>query len=211
MKWSDLKAAMDGDDEDAKAAAYAAIAAAFPDDAPEGDEPEKKDADGDDEDKPKADAEDEPEKKDAEDAPEKKDAAIVAAVDAELRKVNARLADFERERDQKERATLIASREMSPALAKTLATKSIKTVREICAAMPAKAKIVTTESVQATRGEGQGDGRSTRLPAHEREDLDARMGLGKKKDAIRREGNKLVLGVMSAAEARAALAAKGGK
>src|SRR4029079_8547694 len=63
MKWGDIKAALDGDDEDKKASAYAAIEAAFPDREPDGDEGEKK----------KEEAEEEPEKKDAEEAPEKKD------------------------------------------------------------------------------------------------------------------------------------------
>jgi phage I-like protein len=184
MSWGDIKAALDGDDENAKASAYAAIQAAFPDKEPDGDEGEEKKEDADDDAEKKAAkkcAEDEPEKKDAktsDDDAEKKDTAnVVAAQDARIRKLEADNAAFRKERDEKERTELIAGREMSSELARTLATKPLAFVRDICSALPKKVVIASrsTETSQATRG-GNAD-TASRLPPEESQKLAERMGL----------------------------------
>lgn len=215
MAWGALKAALDGDDEDKKAAAYAQIAAAFPEHSePDGDEGEKKDA----EDKPeKKDAADDADKKDdAADGDEKKDAAasvsasIVAAQDARIRKLEADNARFVKEREAKERADLLASRDVSADLAKALADKPLDTVRSICAALPRKARpVVSTEHVQATRGGNAQDARGPRLPPEEHKSLKERMGLSSRTDSIRWEGAARVFPV--GATTPATLAAKESK
>jgi hypothetical protein len=219
MNYEDVKAALSGADEEKRAAAWAAIKAAF-----DGEEPEKKDAEDEppapektDAEEPPPDSEPAPEKKtDAEEKedeedepdappPEKKETSVVASIDAELRKVNAKLAVLEKERDDKERAAILASREMSPALAKVLAKKPLASVREICAALPPKAEkpaSKTTEAVQATRGATQGQGGAARLPAEEKRKLDERMGLVKRQASIRHDGLHSYFPVLTAEDAR---------
>lgn len=195
MSWGALKAALDGDDEDKKAAAYAQIAAAFPDEAPEKKDSDS-DGDNDGDTKAKKSAEDEPEKKDGEDMPEKKDAkkcaeeepekkdsiattaSVVAAQDARIRQLEADAARRQRKDEEEERKRLVASREISSELAKALDGKPLEYVREICAALPPrKARPISTEHVQATRG-GTADGvEAPRLPPEESNKLAERMGL----------------------------------
>jgi hypothetical protein len=171
---------------------YAAIKAAFPDEEPDGDEgkkegedaPEKKDGE---EPAEKKDAEDEADKKDSkasEDDADKKDSSVVASVDAALRAANARIAALEKKQEGEERASLMASREMSAALAKTLSSKPIALVREICATLPLKSTKApkSTETVQATRG-GTAD-TASRLPPEESRKLAERMGLRSQSAAI---------------------------
>ncbi len=186
MKWGDIKAALDGDDEDKKASAYAAIQAAFPDKEPDGDEG------GDD--KKKEDAEDEPEKKDAaddaekkdskasEEEPEKKDSTVAAAL-AEVNRLSAKVRDLEKKNETDERKTLLASRpDFGPELLKILAKAPMSMVREHVATLPKTAAIRSTESVQATR---PGDaGAASRLAPEASQALAERMGLRKSAAAI---------------------------
>jgi hypothetical protein len=68
--------------------------------------------------------------------------------------------------------------------------------------------------VQPVQGEGQGDGTQAerdgepedRLPTAR--ELDIRMGLAPRATAIRHEGTRMILGVMTPAEARAEIAAR---
>jgi hypothetical protein len=200
--WADLKAAIDGDDENAKAEAYATIQAAFPNEEPDGDEKKDDAADGD----PEKDTEEPKEvKKDAEpDGDEKKDpeadASVVASLDTALRAANARIAALEAKNESSERASILASREISPALAKVLAAKPIAVVREICNTLPKKAEKkapVSTEHVQATRGAQNQKERAPRLSPEEKKALDLRMGLRKHEDSIRWEGTHRVFPVFA--------------
>lgn len=216
MKWGDIKAALEGDDEDAKATAYAAIKAAFPDE-----EPEKKDAKDDDDAlaADKKDGEDEPEKKDAagdpdskdgEDEPEKKD-AIEAAVQ---RAVNAALAPFVKKAEANERKTLLASRpDFAPELAAVLSKAPLATVRDAVAKLPRAATrpVVTTETTQATRGATQGTEGASALPADQKAKLDERMGLKPVLASVRLEGVHQIFPAMTPDEARRVLASKGVK
>ena len=223
MKYEEIKAALEGDDDEKKAAAWAAIKAALDEEeADEEDEEgdaEKADAEPapDSEPAPKQDAEEpapesEPApKKDTDEPPEKKDASVVASIDAELRSVSARLAAFEKERDAKERASVIASREMSAALARVLEKKPLAAVREICAALPPKVEkpaTKSTETVQATRGVTQGDGHTSRLPVDQKRELDERMGLVKREASIRHDGTHSHFPVLTADDARRIRASK---
>ncbi len=104
----------------------------------------------------------------------------MASVDAALRAANARIAALEKKQEGEERASLMASREMSTALSKTLASKPLALVREICATLPPKVSKSpkSTETTQATRG-GTGEAAS-RLSPDESQKLAERMGLRSK-------------------------------
>jgi hypothetical protein len=218
-----IKAAF-GEDDDDDAGGSADKKSAAPD-------PDKKDADasddddaGDDGDGGGATPSDDAGAADDEKAPDDKDskksskaaalaASMVAAQDLETRKLEERVKRLEKDAEDKERKTLIAGRVMSSALAKKLASSPLSYVRDICAELPIKQPkdLAASAKVQATRGANQtGDAgeRTSHLPPDEREELNARMGLGKRKDAIRREGNAVVYGVMTREEARAHVAAK---
>lgn len=185
MKWGDIKAALDGDDEDKKASAYAAIKAAFPDKEPEGDEGEKKKEDGEGEPE-KKDAEEEPEKKDSkasEEEPEKKDSTVAAAL-AEVNRLSAKVRELEKKNEADERRTLLASRpDFAPELVKILAKAPMAMVREHVAMLPKTATATrSTETVQATRS---GDnGAANRLAPEASQALAERMGLRKSTAAI---------------------------
>ncbi len=183
---------------------YAAIKAAFPDAEPDeekpkdGEEPPKeKDA----EEEPKEkDAEEKPKEKDAEEPPKEKDAkaSVTASIDAELRRVSAELAGFRAERDAAERKTLLAGREMSPALAKTLASKPLALVKEICATLPIKThKAVSTETIQATRGANTAGERASRLSSEDRKRLDEQMGVRPQTASIHWERTAKVFPVLA--------------
>lgn len=227
MKFEDVKAAFDGADDDKKAAAWKAIAAAMASGGTkaEGEEPEKKEGE---EPEAKKDAEDEPEKKDskkaAADEPAKKDAAeepekkdtkasahatVLASQDARIRELEARIAKADKENEAKERKSLIASRVMSKELAKTLAEKPLSFVRDVCAALPAKVEGSSSEHVQATMGENAGQGSA--LPADEKAKLDERMGIRSVQASIRNDRNKTIFPTLTPEEARSVLAAKAAK
>lgn len=225
MKLEDIKAAFEGADEEKKAAAWSAIAKAMASSAGDSEEAEKKEDSADDGEgkSSKTASEDEPEKKDAkatDDEPEKKDskmdsavAKILAEQDAKIRKLEADAAASRKAKEGEERKSLIASKEMTPALAKSLASQPLETVRSICAALPNKtvrAAVVTPETAGAvgTRGEGQGDGTASRLPEEERKALDERMGLRPVAASIKHEGVHQIFPTMTPAEARRHLDAK---
>ncbi len=183
-KWSDLKAAMEGTDEDAKASAYATISAAFPDSTePDGDESEKKEGD---EPEKKKDAEEEPEKKDSkssEDEPEKKDSTVAAAL-AEVNRLSAKVRELEKKNETDERKSLLASRpDFGPELLKILAKAPMSMVREHVATLPKTAGVQrSTETIQATRPGDQGS--ASRLAPEASQALAERMGLRKSAAAI---------------------------
>ncbi len=183
MQWGDIKAALDGDDEDKKASAYAAIKAAFPDKEPDGDEGEKKKEGDDSEKKDSKASEDEPEKRDAEDEPEKKDSTVAAAL-AEVNRLSAKVRDLEKKNETDERKSLLASRpDFAPELVTILAKAPIALVREHVAKLPKTAAVTrSTETIQATRS---GDaGAASRLAPAASQALAERMGLRKSAAAI---------------------------
>lgn len=215
MKWSDIKAALEGDDEDAKATAYATISAAFPDKDEDDGEKEKDSAD--DAPESKKDAADEADEKDsADDAPDsKKDAAkasIVAASDKALATALARIAALEKKDEATARAAVMASREMTKQLAESLLKLPLATVKSICAGLPLKPKkdLAADAKVTATRGATQGEASSQTASA--KEDMDVRMGLKRPAVSVRHDGRTSTFDVMTAEDARAHVAAKkGGK
>jgi hypothetical protein len=211
MKYEDLIASLckmaEGDDDNA-GKARAALKAMMPDD----DEEKKDAADG--EDDAKKDAEDKPDKKDAADEDgdeEKKDTAIAAAL-AEVNRLAARVRDLEVKGEADERKTLLASRpDFAPELVAILAKAPLSVVRDSVAKLPKTSTLpATTETVQATRGEGQGDARASRLPAEEKAALDARMGIARREASIKHEGVHSYFPVLTAEDARRIVAAKNG-
>ena len=202
MTWGDIKAALDGDDENAKAAAYATIAAAFPEhEEPDGDEG-KKDAE---EAPEKKDSADDADKKDAEDEPEKKDSALAAAL-AEVNRLATRVSDLEKKSASDERKTLLASRpDFAPELVKILSSSPLGVVRDAVKSLPKVAVMKTTETVQATRGSTNSDDRSPRLPPEERKQLRQRMGLESTASEIRwdeRKASRVFPAVLAKKEAK---------
>lgn len=219
-KCSEIVAALMGDDEEKKSAAMAALQAAFPDEDEKKDDESKKDADdGEESKKDSADEAPESKKDSADDKEEKKDAvqassaSLVAEQDEYTRKLESRIAKIEKDAEDKERVSLIASRVMSDALAKKLSTKPLAYVRDICNELPKKERkdLAAAAKVQATRGEGQTDANASRLSPDEKRALDERMGLAPRRDSIRREGNAVVFGVMTREDAKERAAAKGVK
>lgn len=213
MNYEDVVAALESGDEDKKALAMEAIRAAF--EAADGEE-EKKDAEV--EGEAKADAEppeEEETKKDAEEpmAEEKKDSRhVVASQDAALRSALARISKLEAASESGERARLIASRDVTDTLAKSLASLPLATVRNLCAGLPPKPRkdLAAASLVAATRGATQVSGAASRLPPAEASALAARMGVGVREPVrVVNQGTKQVFAAMSAADA--ALLLKGVK
>lgn len=213
MNYEDVCAALESGDEDKKAAAMEAIRALF---EAQDETEEVKDEEVDSE--AKADAElpeEEETKKDAEEpmAEEKKDSRhVVASQDAALRSALARISKLEAAAESGERARLIASRDVSGTLAKSLASLPLATVRNLCAGLPPKPRkdLAAASFVSATRGATQASGTASRLPPAEASALAARMGVGKREPVrVVNEGTKQVFAAMSAADA--ALLLKGVK
>jgi len=192
-----LKAMAEGDDEKDKEYAKAALAAM----SDEKDEGEKKDeAKAADDDAP-------PPAKKKDD--EKKDDDGAKAL-ATVQSLAARIAARE---EADERARLMATRpDFTPEVAAFLSKQPLATVRDAVAALPkstpAKGQVAAARAaltVQPTLGETQAEG-GDRLPDDEAADLDIQMGLAKRAKAIRNEGTRQYLGVMTPAEARAEVA-----
>ncbi|MEQ8461752.1 MAG: S49 family peptidase [Sandaracinaceae bacterium] len=111
--------------------------------------------------------------------------------------LTSRLAAVEREREEGERARLLASRpDLSPSLVKVLQKKPLTEVQAIVSAIeaPPRANPAAASSVRPTLGAGQGDGQASRLPPAEKAALDARMGLTRTTAGVVQQGNKLILG-----------------
>lgn len=206
-KWSDIKAALDGDDEDAKATAYATIRAAFPDE--EAEESEKK------EDGIKVEdaAEDEDMKKDAaDDKDEKKDNALAAAVKAAVKAaVDAELAPMRKAAMVAERTALLASRpDLDAALVSVLSRAPLATVKDALKSIPRSSKVVVDSAV-GVRGDAKTS--TTRgLDPEARAALDARMGLKPVQASIvSHDRNRTSFNLLTPAQAKAILAAKESK
>lgn len=214
-----LRKAAEGDDEEEARKAKKMLAAMDEDDesAEDDDEPGAEGDDKDEETSASTSAEDDEKKDESEskstkagDDDEKEDANALAF--KAMREVQAMRAERAAEKEAAERKELLASRpDFAPDVVKFLATASIKQVREAVKTFPrgpvkldGANRAAATATVAGTRGEGQGDGSSAGLPADEADALAVQMGV--KRDpakAIRRDRNRLVLGVMTPADARA--------
>ena len=193
-----LKAMAAGEDPDMAKQAKAALAAFGEEDEPaaEGDEEKK-------EDEPAAASEDEPA---AEGDEEKKEDGPAASLDANavaakalamVHKINVERAN---EKADAERSKLLASRpDFAPELIKVLRTAPMATVRDMVKTLPRgparKDRAAALSSTEPTRGEQQGTGAAARLPANEKADLDARMGLGATATATVHTPNRMSFGV----------------
>ena len=123
--------------------------------------------------------------------------------------VQALTAQIAAKEEKEERARLLASRpDFDKKVADALASAPLDRVRFAVETFPRVSNPAAAIGVQATRGAEQGASVS-HLPENERRELDARMGVARRQDSIRRDGNHLVLGAMNPAEAREFLAKKG--
>lgn len=215
-----------GDDEDKKKQAADMIAELYPDEAgddvAEEETKASEDASPGDEKKtetkaaepPPPPAKDEKEKAKATRAPVTLDTATAVRLEALERE----LADRRKDDETKEREAIFASRpDISAGLKKIYASAKPSTIAAVFAAIEvpkgyrANAHVQTTSIVRGAGQIGSSDQaiRASRTSEHA-DELDQRMGLAASRPAIRREGNAVVFGVMSPADARAAIAAKKG-
>lgn len=219
-KWSALKAAIEGDDEDAKMAAYATLAGAFPDeDAADekkdgADEPEKKDsvqAASDDADE--KDSADDADEKDSRKASASAEASIIASQDARIRALEATIKRQAKADAEAERAAIIASRDVSKDLAAQLATLPLDAVRKLCSALPKRVVLAGAKlPVAGTRGQGQGGPAAAQHPeADNRPNLDERMGLKASSQSITHDGTKSYFPALTRDNAKSILAAQAAK
>lgn len=187
-----LKEAAAGDGEEAEQAKKMLAAL-------EGDEGEKKDDDKD-KDEPKSEDKDEgPKSEGGDDEDKKKDDGDKASASS----AHARI-------DSIERNALLASRpDITGKTRAWLEKASLETVRDAIANIE-KPKVPKFAAAAATNvtptraaNEGEGGAAGNRLPPQEAADLDIAMGLAQPRAAIVQEGTKLVLGVMTPAQARA--------
>lgn len=187
----------EGDDADKAKAALKALGEMEPD------AEDTVDAEADEKEKPKADEE-----------KPKEEASTVAAsgsnptidMAAELLKVKA---DVQEMKTREERTRLLASRPdlmKDPKIKAWLTSASLTEVRNAVTYIPKAptAKPAAATTPNATRAEGQGTTVSPQ--AHE---LDIKMGLVPAVVGVRNEGTRLVMPVMTPAQARAAVAQKG--
>lgn len=162
-----------------------------------------------------------PEKKDAAaaappPAEEKKDPdakALVAIVHTLQASIAERDAKDAKAADLAHRTSLLASRpDFSATVKASLMKGDLATLEDAVKNWergPALAMATAAAAqVNGTRGQEQGNARGSQLSPAEKAELDARMGLGSQKKAIRREGRGMVFGAMSAEDARAHLAEK---
>jgi signal peptide peptidase SppA len=205
-KYEEARAALEeaakGDDEEAKRAKRA-LAAMDESEEPKEDEKESK-AEGDDGDKGD-------EKKD-----EKKDepgATRAAGTSGELAAIVARqgqeLAALKAANEKAERQAFLATRPDLPAyLVKVLETKPLAEVKGIVGAIPKPAvpNHAATATAQATRGEGQVDGKPAPASSdHKRlKAMDEAMGIASYTMGVKRDANSMTFGVMPKDEAQRA-------
>jgi signal peptide peptidase SppA len=185
-----LQAIADGDDEKASAKAKKALAA-FEDDS---DDEKKEEAKAESDDDSKEEKKDDEEKKDA-------DAKATTAL-ARVVSLEAKLAERD-ERD--ERAKLLATRpDFSPEMIADLAKEPLASVKWAVKNHPrAVAKGNTVRDARAAMGVTPSLAEAAPSEANE---LDVKMGLAPRPQAIREEGTRQILGVMTPGEARAELA-----
>jgi ClpP class serine protease len=158
-----------------------------------------------DEDKSKSEDKSEPAKDEPKD--EKKSDAKAA-----LQAVKALAAKIASKEETEERARLMASRpDLSAEVVDLLKRSPLSVVRDAVKSLKGSAKSTVSDArkaitAQHTQGNPDGDLDRDHLPEAEAKDLDVRMGLRRSVTAIRTVGNKLFLGVMKPAEARAEIA-----
>lgn len=200
-----LKAIAAGDDEEAKKTA-AAMIAAF--------EPEKKDDPAGDE-APKEEKKDAEEPKGEPDGDEPKDekatvTASLVELASKVQELSSELLEIKKDKAEAERASLISSRsDIAPELMSVLKKAPLTIVRDLIKALPSSKKdLAASAKVQATRGAEQVDGGIAHLPPEEKRLLDERMGVVPVRSSIKREGNSITYGVLTADAAKELIAAK---
>ena len=190
-----LRSAAESDNEEEAAKARKMLAALEDEDDSAEDDSEEETAEGDD-----LPVDDSAEEEEDEDGPV---ASVLAgtpeALAAKVQRLEAKLA---RREEREERERLLASRpDLAPEVVAWLRNEKISVVRKAVKTLPKgvnRRRNPVTEAAAGTppvtRGEGQGDGRGSRLPPEEKAALDARMGLIETVAGVVQQGNKLVLG-----------------
>jgi hypothetical protein len=213
MKLSELAAALramaDGDGEDAKTAK--ALCAILDGDKDGGDKEAKKTSEGADD--KKDDGENKEAKKASEGADDKdedKETKVAASNIDLVKRVHELEVTIATDKERNEIKELLATRpDFSKEVRATLAVSPIKVVRDAVKNWKrGSAAEVPTEDVQATRGEGQKDGKSSRLPAEQKKELDIRMGLRRPDDMIKHTAIHASFGAMTRDDAEAFVTAK---
>lgn len=212
MNYKELRAALakmaegEGEDADKAKKSLAAIdESEKPAEEPKKDPPkeEPKAAEEPKKDEPKA--AEEPKK----DEPAANLAAMVHSLEAKIAERDAKIAAKE---EAEHRAKLLATRPDFSATVKSTLMKGPLATLEDAVKNWERGPVLhpaAAAQVHGTRGQddaGDGGARSTQLPPKEKEELDARMGLGSRAQPIRREGRSIVFGALSAEAAREHLA-----
>jgi ClpP class serine protease len=209
MPMSDARAALqqvaEGSDEKEAAAARRALAAMDQDEeSPAAETEEEAPAAETEEETPAAEGDEPPgDEEDEEPKPAARGGVSARAAGAIADTANTlagRVAKLERANEAVERTRFLASRpDLSKELVDVLRTTPLAEVKRIVNAMP-KPKVpkavASGAGVQPTRGEGQGDGKTSRLPPAEKAALDLQMGLVAQTPGVVREAHKLTLGVL---------------
>jgi ClpP class serine protease len=147
----------------------------------------------------------------------KKDAEADGGGLALAAKVQSLAVRLDAKEQAEERATLMASRpDFEPDVVKFLAGSSLETVRRAVKTFErrkprgqiADARAAVGATVQATRGQGQGEETSAIREGYDLKELDVQMGLQPRTNQIKHEGNRMIFGVMTPEQAKAALAAR---
>lgn len=200
-----LQEAADGDDEKQASKAKAALAAL---DA--SDEGEEETAEDDKEETAEGEEEDDketPPKKKEEDAKAAKDPSALAL--KALAEVHKMKVERSKEKIAAEREKLLASRpDFSDEMMAILQTAPMATVREMVKTLPRDkeskpnrkpntAAIAAAATVGGERGANQGNGSAARLPADQKAQLDAAMGMSAEgKIGVRQEANRVTFGAV---------------
>lgn len=154
-------------------------------------------------------------KKDDKKEPERKDddAKALHALAAQVQGLSAQI---QRDKDTAERRSLMASRpDFVPEVVAYLDKQPLSAVRDAVAQFPkgapvAKGQVAAARAALSTTATlGSADGTGDHLPPDQAHELDIRMGLAvRNAQAVRHEGNLMIMGVITPAQARAEIARK---
>jgi ClpP class serine protease len=215
-----LRALAASKDEKESTGAKAALKAMGVEEGEKSGDDEKKDDEKKDDDSKSKSEDDADKPKDEKKDDDKSDAKASLALAAKVQSLSAK---WEAKEEAEERSKLMATRpDFAPEVVDLMNRSPLAVVRDAVKTLPrgatkamglvgaARAALV----VQPVQGEGQGDGTQAerdgepedRLPTAR--ELDIRMGLAPRATAIRHEGTRMILGVMTPAEARAEIAAR---
>lgn len=139
-------------------------------------------------------------------------AATLATILSTVQALTAKVAGLEADKEKAERASLLASRpDFAPEVVTVLAKAPMALLRDAVKTLPRATRNLAAAAqpdVKATLGAGQGTDTAPRLPPEESKALREAMGLVVHKPEIKLERGTLVLGSMTAKQAREHIAAR---